>query len=191
MTVNRITIVGNLTRKPELRYTPNGVAVAELTVAENYRRIDAATKEWRDVSKTFYRVTCWRSLAEHAAGTLGKGHPVIVVGRLYIDEWIGREGELRRTVCIDPASVGFDLKHSAALVPPRRSGPERQTGPEDRQEGPVPGWETALDVPPAHDTDDPDAIEEFFEADGEGAERRRMVDRIGREQPATAPASDA
>ncbi|BBG00578.1 MULTISPECIES: single-stranded DNA-binding protein [Pseudonocardia] len=187
MTTNRITVVGNLTRKPVLRYTPTGVAVVEMTVAENYRRMDVVTKEWRDVSKTFYRVTCWRNLAEHVAGTLGKGHPVIVVGRMYMDEWIGREGELRRTLCIDAVSVGLDLKYSAALVPPRAPGADRQAAADGRTERPLPEWEPVVDEPSA---DDNGEIEEPFDVDVDDAEKRGIVDRIRQEQLATAPASE-
>ncbi|GAA1393948.1 hypothetical protein GCM10009613_41310 [Pseudonocardia kongjuensis] len=187
MPANRITVIGNLTRKPELRYTPTGVAVVELTVAENYRRLDTVSKEWRDVSKTYYRVTCWRSLAEHAAGTLGKGHSVIVVGRMYMDEWVGREGELRRTLCIEADSVGYDLKYSSALVPPRAPGPDRQAAAEDRTGRPASGWEVVVGEPP---TDEPDDVDEPFDVDGEDVEGRSMVDRIRQEQLATAPASD-
>jgi len=184
---NRITVIGNLTRKPELRYTPTGVAVVELTVAENYRRLDLATREWRDVSRTYYRVTCWRGLAEHVASTLGKGHPVIVVGRMYMDEWVGREGELRRTLCIEAHSVGFDLKHSAALVPPRAPGPERVAAVDDHREHPRPGWESVGDEPPA---DEADEIDEPFDVDGDGGEGQGVVDHARQKQPATAPASE-
>ncbi|MEQ3554736.1 single-stranded DNA-binding protein [Pseudonocardia nematodicida] len=152
MTVNQITVVGNLTRTPTLRYTPSGHAVTELTVAENYRRMDPTTRDWRDVSRTYYSVTCWRNLAEHAVQTLHKGHPVIVVGRLYQDEWIGRDGSMRRTLRIDAASVGYDLKYSAALVPQRSAAlVEREQPPV----GVTPGrsWDGLPEEPPAEPVD--------------------------------------
>ncbi|WP_060573418.1 MULTISPECIES: single-stranded DNA-binding protein [unclassified Pseudonocardia] len=139
MSSNQITVVGNLTRKPQLRYTHSGRPVLDLTVAENYRRRDDSSGEWRDVAKTYYTVTCWRRLAEHAAQTLDKGHAVIVVGRLFVEEWLDRDNVLRKTPKIDPISVGLDLRCSPVLVPPRPvSGPDREPG---RDQRPVDDWE--------------------------------------------------
>jgi single-strand DNA-binding protein len=159
MTSNQITVVGNLTRKPQLRYTPTGRAVLDLTVAENYRRRDESSGEWRDVAKTYYTVTCWRRLAEHSAQTLDKGHAVIVVGRLFVDEWLDRDGVLRKTPKIDPVSVGLDLRYSPVLVPPRSvSGPDREPG---RDQRPSEGWEPPSEPgegpadEPADDGEDP------------------------------------
>lgn len=129
MSLNQITITGNVTRKPTLRYTPNGYAVTDLSVAANYRRRDNNSDEWRDVARTYYTVTCWRHLAEHVTQSLEKGHPVVVVGRMYVDEWIDRDGGLRKTAKIDPVSVGYDLRFSSVLAPARtQPGPDRGDG---------------------------------------------------------------
>ncbi|MBC3190700.1 single-stranded DNA-binding protein [Pseudonocardia sp. C8] len=130
MSVNQITITGNVTRKPTLRYSPNGYAVTDLFVAVNFRRRDHNSNEWRDVSTTYYTVVCWRNLAEHVAQSLDKGHPVVVVGRLYVDEWTDRDGMLRKSPKIDPTSVAFDLRYASVLAPVRLpvAAPERDTG---------------------------------------------------------------
>lgn len=174
MSSNQITVVGNLTRKPTLRHTPSGRAVLDLTVAENHRRRDESTGGWRDVAKTYYTVTCWRRLAEHTVQSLDKGHPVIVVGRLFVDEWQDRDGVLRKTPKIDPISVGFDLRYSPVLVPPRpTTAPDREAG---RPLRPVESWEAPAE-PPEETEDvfgpDPDDADEAMHEVGAapGSER--------------------
>ncbi|ANY08141.1 hypothetical protein AFB00_19705 [Pseudonocardia sp. HH130630-07] len=145
MSTNQITVVGNLTRRPQLRHTPGGRAVVDLTVAENYRRRDENSGEWHDVAKTYYTVTCWRKLAEHAAQTLDKGHPVIVVGRMFVEEWVDRDGVMRKTPRIDPISVGPDLRYSAVLIPPRPSnGTDREVDVISQR---VHDWEVPAEPP--------------------------------------------
>lgn len=103
MSDNTATIVGNLTRTPVLRYTANSIPVTDLTVAVNHRRKDPMTEQWHDVACTYYTVTCWRTLAEHAVRTFEKGHRVIVIGRMYVEEWTGREGDVRQSIRIEPS----------------------------------------------------------------------------------------
>ena len=136
MSDNTATIVGNLTRTPVLRYTANSIPVTDLTVAVNHRRKDPMTEQWHDVACTYYTVTCWRTLAEHAVRTFEKGHRVIVIGRMYVEEWTGREGDVRQSIRIEPSSVGLDIRFSPAAVAPR---PSVSQGPS---------------VPQARDTDD-------------------------------------
>ncbi|WP_224391628.1 single-stranded DNA-binding protein [Pseudonocardia sp. ICBG1293] len=123
MSDNTATIVGNLTRTPVLRYTANNIPVTDLTVAVNHRRKDPVTDQWRDITCTYYTVTCWRALAEHAVRTFEKGHRVIVIGRVYVEEWTGREGDVRQSVRIEPSSVGLDIRFSPAAVAPRPAAP--------------------------------------------------------------------
>jgi single-strand DNA-binding protein len=159
VSVNQIVISGNVTRKPTLRYTPNGYAVTDLSVAENYRRRENNSDEWRDVATTYYSVTCWRHLAEHVTQSLDKGHPVVVVGRLFMDEWIDRDGGLRRAPKIDPVSVSYDLRVSGILAPARNSsGPDRDQIADRRQ---AETWQECPDGEPdtAGDPFDPDAVE--------------------------------
>ena len=178
MSVNQITIIGNVTRKPTLRYSPSGYAVTDLTVAENFRRRDQ-NGEWRDIAKTYYSVTCWRHLAEHVSQTLDKGHPVVVVGRLYLDEWVDRDGMLRKTPKVDPTSVGYDLRFSPVLAPVRASaGPDRDS---EAARPPANGWER-----PQGD-DEPEETEDPFDA---GAVDDAVDDAAVRREVVAAPASE-
>jgi len=79
---SNITLTGNCTRDPELRYTPGGVATASFGVAVNRRKKDKATGEWTEDAPSFFDVVCWSEMAEHAAESLTKGSRVIVTGRL-------------------------------------------------------------------------------------------------------------
>jgi len=125
---NQITIVGNLTDDPELRYTANGAAVANFRVAYSTRIRDAAGN-WTDGDTSFFTINCWRSLAENAAETLTRGSRVVVTGRLKQRSWENQEGEKRTVVEIEAddlraerggeavdGDVGHGLRHDG---PPR------------------------------------------------------------------------
>ena len=105
MSFNKITIVGNLGRDPELRYTPQGIAVCSFSVATNERRKDKAG-EMQDVT-TWFRITLWRQQAENAAKYLTKGSPVYIEGRLKIDEWTDRDGNSRYTLDVQATDMQF------------------------------------------------------------------------------------
>jgi len=92
-TENQVTIVGNLTRDPELRYTPNGSALVKFGVAVSRRFKDEATGQWKDAETSFFDVTAWRQLAENIAESLTQGSRVVVVGRLRTNQWETAEGE--------------------------------------------------------------------------------------------------
>ncbi|MFF4709773.1 single-stranded DNA-binding protein [Streptomyces sp. NPDC001297] len=112
-----ITLVGNLTDDPELRFTPNGVAVAKFSVAVNRRTYDAQAGEWRDAGTDFHRVSVWRSLAEHVAETLAKGTRVIVVGDLRQRSWTDEKTNEKRSAWeVDASAVGPDLAFATATV---------------------------------------------------------------------------
>jgi single-strand DNA-binding protein len=112
-----ITLVGNLTDEPELRFTPSGVAVAKFSVAVNRRTYDAQSSEWKDAGTDFHRVSVWRTLAEHVAGTLTKGMRVIVVGDLRSRSWDDtKSGEKRTGWEVDASAVGPDLAFATATV---------------------------------------------------------------------------
>ena len=102
---NQITIVGNLTDDPELRYTANGAAVANFRVAYSTRIRDAAGN-WTDGDTSFFTVNCWRQLAENAAETLTRGTRVVVTGRLKQRSWENQEGEKRTVVEIEADDLG-------------------------------------------------------------------------------------
>lgn len=112
---NQITIVGNLTEDPELRYTPNGAAVANLRVAVN-RRTPDGSGGWKDAETSFFRVNAWRSLAENAAESLTRGSRVVVVGRLRSRSWENQEGETRSAVEIEADELGPSLRWATAKV---------------------------------------------------------------------------
>src|SRR5437870_13284210 len=95
---NEVVIVGNLTRAPELRYTPNGAALVKFGVAVSRRVKDDATGQWKDAETSFFDVTAWRSLAENVAETLTQGTRVVVVGRLRTNTWETAEGDKRSKV---------------------------------------------------------------------------------------------
>ncbi len=111
-----LTIVGNLTADPELRYTPAGHAVAEFTVASTPRNYDRERDEWRDGEPLFLRCTAWRQLAEHTAESLTKGTRVIVTGRLRQRSFELTEGVTRTVTELDVDDLGPSLRYSTARV---------------------------------------------------------------------------
>ena len=112
---NQITIVGNLTDDPELRYTANGAAVANFRVAYSTRIRDAAG-DWTDGDTSFFTVNCWRALAENAAESLTRGTRVVVTGRLKQRSWENQEGEKRSVVEIVADEIGPSLRWATARV---------------------------------------------------------------------------
>ncbi len=111
-----ITIIGNLTADPDLKYTQNGVAVAGFTVAATPRVLDRQTNEWRDGDALFLRCSIWRQPAEHVAESLTKGARVIVAGRLKQRSYETREGEKRTVVELDVDEIGPSLRYASARV---------------------------------------------------------------------------
>jgi single-strand DNA-binding protein len=120
---NQVVIVGNLTRDPELRYTPNGTALVRFGVAVSRRARDDATGQWRDVDTSFFDVTAWRTLGENVAESLAQGMRVVVVGRLRTSSWETPEGEKRSRVEIEAEEVGPSLKWATAKVERQTRGP--------------------------------------------------------------------
>jgi single-strand DNA-binding protein len=112
---NQITIVGNLTDDPELRYTSNGAAVANFRVAYSTRIRDAAGN-WTDGETSFFTVNCWRALAENAAESLTRGTRVVVTGRLKQRSWENQEGEKRTVIEIEADDLGPSLKWATASM---------------------------------------------------------------------------
>ncbi len=105
MSFNKIIIVGNLGRDPELRYTPQGDAVCNLSIATSEKKRDKAG-EWQDIT-TWFRVTLWRKQAENAAKYLSKGRRVYVEGRLRVEDWTDREGNNRYTLEVQGTDMQF------------------------------------------------------------------------------------
>jgi single-strand DNA-binding protein len=120
---NTVTIVGNITRDPELRYTPSGQSNTRFGVAVNRRWQDRSSGEWQEAT-SFFDVVCWRDLAENVSESLGKGSRVMVTGRLEQRTWETKEGDRRNVVEIIADDVGPSLRFATAKVErnERRSG---------------------------------------------------------------------
>ena len=111
-----ITVVGNLTADPELRFTPAGAAVANFTVASTPRTFDRQSNEWKDGETLFLRCSIWREAAESVAESLTKGTRVIVQGRLSQRSYETREGEKRTVYELQVDEVGPSLRYATAKV---------------------------------------------------------------------------
>ncbi|MEL7157487.1 MAG: single-stranded DNA-binding protein [Actinomycetota bacterium] len=142
---NNVTVTGNATREPELRFTPSGQAVANFGLAVNRRWQNRQTQEWEE-AVSFFDITAWSQLAENVAETVGKGTRVTVTGRLDQRSWENQEGEKRSKVEIVADDVAISLRWATAEVirnersdggggfsGPSSSGPRRSGG---QAEGP-------------------------------------------------------
>jgi single-strand DNA-binding protein len=109
-----VTVVGNLTADPELRFTPNGVAVANLRVAVTPRVREG--DQWKDGDTSFFRINAWRDLAQNATDSLAKGTRVLVTGRLRNRSWQTEGGEQRTVTEIEADEIGPSLKWATAKV---------------------------------------------------------------------------
>lgn len=125
------TFIGNLTKDPELRFTPAGVPVASFNIAMNERVYNSQTKEWEDGPTSFVRVEAWRQVGENAAATLTKGMEVIVVGKFKVKEWTTRDGEKRLTPTIEvtggSGTVGPSLRFATGSL--QKSAARGDSGP--------------------------------------------------------------
>lgn len=111
-----VTVVGNLTADPELRFTNSGVALATFTIASTPRTFDRASNEWKDGEALFLRASVWREFAEHVASSLTKGSRVIATGRLKQRSYETKEGEKRSTIELDVDEIGPSLRYATAQV---------------------------------------------------------------------------
>jgi single-strand DNA-binding protein len=135
-----ITVVGNLTADPELRYTQNGLAVANFTIASTPRTFDRAANEWKDGEALFLRASVWRDFAEHVAGSLTKGSRVIATGRLKQRSYETKEGERRTSIELEIDEIGPSLRYATASVTrAQSSGAGRVAGGNDDQWAPSGG----------------------------------------------------
>ncbi|OLT19541.1 single-stranded DNA-binding protein [Ornithinimicrobium sp. CNJ-824] len=123
-----ITVVGNLTADPELRFTPSGAAVANFTVASTPRQFDRQANEFKDGETLFMRCSVWREAAENASESLSKGMRVIVTGRLVSRSWQTNEGENRTVMEMQVDEVGPSLRYATAQVTKTQRGSGGQGG---------------------------------------------------------------
>ena len=121
-----ITVVGNLTADPELRYTRTGLAVANFTIASTPRSFDRASNDWKDGEALFIRASVWREFAEHVAGSLTKGSRVIASGRLKQRSYETKEGEKRTSFELEVDEIGPSLRYATAQV--TRAASSREGG---------------------------------------------------------------
>ncbi|MFZ5871748.1 MAG: single-stranded DNA-binding protein [Actinomycetota bacterium] len=112
----KITVIGNLTNDPELRFTPSGAAVANFTVASTPRTFDRQTNEWKDGETLFLRCSVWRDAAENVAESLVRGSRVIVTGNLVSRSFETKEGEKRTVNELQVDEVGPSLRYATAKV---------------------------------------------------------------------------
>jgi single-strand DNA-binding protein len=142
-----VTVVGNLTADPELRFTQSGAAVANCTVVKNNRVKNSQTGEWEDGEPDFYRVNMWRQLAENVAESLTKGARVIVTGKLASRSYETREGDKRTVWEITADAMGPDLRWATAQV--RKA--DRQQGGNGYQQGYQQAGQPGYGGQPQHD----------------------------------------
>jgi len=152
-----LTIVGNLTQDPELRFTPSGTAVANFTVAQTPKRFDKATNEFKDGETTFMRCSVWREQAENAAESLTRGMRVVVSGTLVSRSWQTDAGENRTVMEMQVDEIGPSLRYATAKVTKAQRQSTAQTGHHWAATEPAPaapsggGWGGApsYDEPPS------------------------------------------
>jgi len=138
MSFNKITLVGNLGKDPDFRYTPQGNPVCTISLATNERRKDKSG-EFQDVT-TWFRVTLWGKQAETAQKFLTKGSPIYIEGRLRVEEWSDRDGKSRYTLDVQATDMQFlgrgEGSGAGAAAPPPPSAPDAGNGPSDDDEIP-------------------------------------------------------
>jgi single-strand DNA-binding protein len=145
-----ITVIGNLTADPELRYTPSGAAVAKFRVASTPRTYDKQTSAWKDGEPLFLACTAWRGLAENTAETLTKGQQVMVQGRLRQRSYETSDGEKRTVFELEADEVGVSLRFvTAKIQKTSRNGNRDTQGPADDP------WATAAPTKPSTFDQDP------------------------------------
>ena len=124
-----ITVIGNLTTDVELRYTQNGLPVANFTIASTPRNFDRQANEWKDGEPLFLRASVWREYAEHVAGSLSKGSRVIATGRLKQRTYQDKEGQNRTAIELEIDEIGPSLRYATAQVTraaSRQNAPNQQ-----------------------------------------------------------------
>lgn len=158
-----ITVVGNLTADPELRWTQNGLAVAGFTIASTPKVFDKQANEWKDGDALFVRASVWRDFAEHVAGSLTKGARVIAQGRLRQRSYQDREGQQRTSIELEVDEIGPSLRFATATVT-RSQGQGGRGRPNDQyagqvdhtqQNAPLPGAQDAWTTAPISDEETP------------------------------------
>lgn len=129
MSDNQVTLIGNITRDPELRYTTGATGVANFGIAINKRYFDQKDNEWKEQDPSFFNCTAWRDLGEHIASSARKGQRWIVVGELQQRSWETDQGEKRSSIEVVVSAAGPDMKWATCEV----ERIERSTGNQQQQ----------------------------------------------------------
>ena len=156
MSFNKIILVGNLGRDPELRYTPQGDAVCSFSMATNEKKRDKAG-ELQDVT-TWFKVTLWRRQAENAAKYLSKGRPVYIEGRLQIEEWTDRDGKERYSLAVNATDMQFisaGREDGSYSAPPHDDEPAYSGGAPAAKSSAASSPSAPVSPPPGADDDIP------------------------------------
>lgn len=149
-----ITVVGNLTADPELRYTQNGLPVANFTIASTPKTFDRQANEWKDGEALFLRASVWREFAEHVAGSLAKGSRVVATGRLKQRSYQDKDGANKTTIELEVDEIGPSLRYATAQVTrAESSGGSRNTAQDGSWSAPAaPAQDTSGGVSYGDDT---------------------------------------
>lgn len=135
-----ITVIGNLTNDPELRFTPSGSAVANFTIASTPRTFDRNSNEWKDGESLFLRCSVWREVAENVAESLTKGMRVILSGDLKQRSYETKEGEKRTVIELEVQEIGPSLKYANAKVNRTQRKEQGNSAGFASPGAPGPGW---------------------------------------------------
>ncbi|MFD8834250.1 single-stranded DNA-binding protein [Streptomyces griseofuscus] len=140
-----ITLVGNLTDDPEVKFTEGGAALAKFTIAVTPRSFDRTSNQWKDGTTAFYRCAAWRALAEHVAESLFKGSRVVATGRMRQHDWTTDQGEKRSMLAVEVDDIGASVRFTTVQINAKRPS---QNGPAANDP-----WNTAAN--PAQPGDEP------------------------------------
>ncbi|MFE2702301.1 single-stranded DNA-binding protein [Streptomyces mirabilis] len=142
-----ITVIGNLTGDPELKFTEGGAALAKFTIAATPRTYDKDSGQWKDGTATFFRCAAWRTLAEHIAESLGKGSRVVAFGRIRQHNWQTPEGENRSMLALEIDDIGASMRFTTVTANAKRPA---QSGPsgDDAWNTATPGGGSKPDAEP-------------------------------------------
>ncbi|MFH9005219.1 single-stranded DNA-binding protein [Streptomyces afghaniensis] len=116
-----ITLVGNLTDEPELKFTDSGTALAKFTIAVTPRTFDRTSNQWKDGTTAFYRCAAWRTLAEHVAESLSKGSRVVATGRMRQHDWTNDQGEKRSMLAVEVDDIGASVRFTTVQINGKRT----------------------------------------------------------------------
>lgn len=139
----QITVVGNITADPELRFTANGAAVANFTIASTPKKFDKQANDFKDGETLFLRCSAWREMAENVAESLSRGTRVVAQGNLVARSFQTKEGENRTVMELDVQEVGPSLRYASAAVTKNERGQggyQQQGYPQQRQQSQQGGW---------------------------------------------------